>query len=103
MSNANCAYCGAEIMIRGDGTHPMRRVPGQPRPRYFCDAKCCREWEAAHCSYCGATPRTALLTVRVAGGSSGQEPCYCNVACLQAGATRTDGIQFPKPLIPSHL
>lgn len=81
--NATCTACGSALQIIADVSHPYVRVLGQPQALYFCDHLCRRAWDKAHCAYCGRTPRTTTLTVRVAGGTRGSEPRYCDVGCLR--------------------
>lgn len=81
--NAICSCCGAELTIVGDGTHPYENVPGHPQALYFCNSQCYQQWHQAHCAYCGQTPRTTTLTVRIVGGPPGAERWFCDVAHRQ--------------------
>lgn len=63
--NAECASCGAGLLVRNDGRYPATRVPGNPTRLVFCTNECKVAWHNNHCRYCGATPRTTILTVIV--------------------------------------
>ena len=82
--NTVCAYCGEAFMSDMDGTRPMARVAGDITAKIFCDASCLHHWEGKHCAWCGTSPLTGTLKVRLLTGEY-----FCEIAEMEGWQRQT--------------